>query len=77
MKRWRVASATAWHCASPILAWSALHCARSSLRRSRFATRDSTDSIEDREGSDLPQPPSTTAEAAMRMKFFMAAPQFS
>src|SRR5690606_8625306 len=70
MKRRRVASATALHCASPTLAWSALHCARSSFSRSGFAISDSTDSIC---LGFSPQAESSRAMEATKMRHFMVA----
>src|SRR5690606_16273257 len=54
--------------ASPTLAWSALHAARSSRSRCGFATSDSTDSMVD-SGSGLPQAARITATESKRNLF--------
>src|SRR3569623_1201993 len=72
MKRRRVASDAMLHSASPVMAWSALHCARTSFRRSGFAASDSTDSV----GAGLLQAASSTAQAVTVNRVFMVSPQW-
>ena len=67
MKRRRVASAAIVHSASPTLAWSALHWARTSFSRSGLAISDSTDSV----GAGLPHAASSRVQAVTVRRAFM------
>lgn len=67
MKRRRVASAAMVHSASPALAWSALHWARTSFSRSGLAISDSTDSVD----AGLLHAASSRVQAATVRRAFM------